>query len=321
MSLPPEGTPSGTSETGVPTCYRHPGRETWIRCQRCERPICPDCMRDAAVGFQCPSCVAEGARTTRSGRTAYGGLRSANPGLTSMVLIAINALVFIAIAATGGFRSRLYDALALLPQGRCASLADPSTFYPRVASEQTCALQTGGDGSWMPGVSDGAFWQLMTSAFTHAEIWHIGFNMLALWVLGPQLEAAIGRVRFLSLYLLSALAGSTMVYWLADPHGSTIGASGAVFGLMGALLVVAFKVGGDVRSILMWIGINVVITVVGSSFISWQGHLGGLVGGVLIAAILVYAPRARRTQVQALGLGALGVLMVVLIALRTAALA
>jgi membrane associated rhomboid family serine protease len=238
-----------------------------------------------------------------------------------MVLIAINALVFIAIAATGGFRSRLYDALALLPQGRCASVADPSTFYPRVASQQTCALQTGGDGSWMPGVSDGAFWQLMTSAFTHAEIWHIGFNMLALWVLGPQLEAAIGRVRFLSLYLLSALAGSTMVYWLADPHGSTIGASGAVFGLMGALLVVAFKVGGDVRSILMWIGINVVITVVGSSFISWQGHLGGLIGGMLIAAILVYSPRARRTQVQAVGLGMLAVLMVVLIALRTAALA
>ena len=77
-----------TPETGVPTCYRHPGRESYIRCQRCDRPICPDCMRDAAVGFQCPTCVDEGTKSTRSARTAYGGLRPTNASATSVVLIA-----------------------------------------------------------------------------------------------------------------------------------------------------------------------------------------------------------------------------------------
>ena len=96
-------------------------------------------------------------------------------------------------------------------------------------------------------MSDGAYWQLVTSAFTHVEVWHIGFNMLALWVLGPQLELALGRARFLALYFLSALAGSALVYWLGGTTTATLGASGAVFGLMGALLVLALKVGGNVR--------------------------------------------------------------------------
>ncbi|QIK74901.1 rhomboid family intramembrane serine protease [Nocardioides piscis] len=302
---------------GVPTCYRHAGRETGIRCQRCERPICPDCMRDAAVGFQCPSCVSEGAKQTRSGRTAYGGARSANPALTSMALIATNAAVWLAILATGWHGSDLIRRLALVPVGICN--AGGGSYFPNVTDAQTC--EVGAGGTWLPGVSDGAFWQLLTSAFTHVDLWHIGFNMVALWVLGPQLEMAIGRARFLALYLLSALAGSTVVYWLAAENGATLGASGATFGLMGALLIIAHKVGGDVRQILTWLGINVVITVLGSQFISWQAHLGGLLGGMAIAAVLVYAPRARRTAVQLLGLGSLLALLVVLIVLRTAALA
>ncbi len=149
-------------------------------------------------------------------------------------------------------------------------------------------------GTFCPGVVDGAYWQLLTSAFTHLEIWHIGFNMLALWVLGPQLELAIGRTRFIALYLLSALAGSALVYWASAEYGTTLGASGAVFGLMGALLVIAYKVKADVQQILIWIGINAVLTFTISN-ISWQGHLGGFLGGAAIAAILVYAPRQRRT--------------------------
>lgn len=277
-------------------------------------------MRDAAVGFQCPSCVSEGSKQTRSGRTAYGGQRSANPALTSIALILSNVGVWLAILATGWHSSELIRRLALLPAGTCESSSEPSRYYPG-AMEANCAVSTGGDGTWLSGVSDGAYWQLITSAFTHVDVWHIAFNMLALWVLGPQLEAAIGRVRFLALYLLSALAGSTAVYWLAAENGATLGASGATFGLMGALLVIAFKVGGDVRQIMTWIGINVVITVLGSQFISWQAHLGGLLGGMAIAAILVYAPRTRRTQVQALGLVGLTALLAVLIVLRTASLA
>lgn len=300
----------------MPTCYRHPGRETYIKCQRCERPICPDCMRDAAVGFQCPTCVAEGAKTTRSGRTAYGGLRPTNAGITSMVIIALNAAVWLVLSATGRYASELYNRLALLPAGRCVPTDSPGQFFPNVTTEQVCSAQ---GQTWIPGVADGAYWQLFSSAFMHIELWHIGFNMLALWVLGPQLELAIGRVRFIALYLLSALAGSTLVYWLAPTAGSTLGASGAVFGLMGALLVLAVKGRGDVRGILTWVGLNAVITVLFPN-ISWQGHLGGFLGGVVIAALLVYAPRQRRTVWQVAGLIAVAVVLVVALAARTIAL-
>ncbi|HSP74920.1 MAG TPA: rhomboid family intramembrane serine protease [Cryobacterium sp.] len=273
-------------------------------------------MRDAAVGFQCPTCVAEGAKNTRSGRTAYGGLRPTNAGITSMVIIAINAAVWLVLSTTGRYASALYDRLALLPDGRCVPTDSPGQFFPHVTSEQVCSAQ---GQTWVPGVADGAYWQLFSSAFMHIEIWHIGFNMLALWVLGPQLELAIGRARFVALYLLSALAGSTLVYWLAPTAGSTLGASGAVFGLMGALLVLAFKVRGDVRGILTWVGLNAVITFVFPN-ISWQGHLGGFLGGATIAALLVYAPRRRRTAWQVGGLVALTLVLVAAIAARTLAL-
>jgi membrane associated rhomboid family serine protease len=274
-------------------------------------------MGDAAVGFQCPSCIAEGRKTTRSGRTAYGGLRPGNPGYTSMVLIGINAVVWVLLLATGGAQSRLYNLLALLPSGRCVPEGRPDQYFPHVQSEAVCAA--GSNTDWVHGVSDGAYWQLMTSAFTHLTLWHIGFNMLALWVLGPQLEVAIGRARFLALYLLSALAGSTLVYWLAPVNVSTLGASGAIFGLLGALLILALKVGGQLQPILIWVGLNFAFTVLVPN-ISWQGHLGGFIGGALIAAVLVYAPRSRRTLWQSAGLGAIGVALVVAILLRTAAL-
>lgn len=311
-----EPAPPPGPATGVPTCYRHPGRETWIRCQRCERPICPDCMRDAAVGFQCPGCVAEGARATRQGRTAYGGRRSGDPTRTSVALIAVNAAVWLLVLATGGGASAWLARLALLVQGQCRE--DGTRAYYPTADERICG--TIGGTSWAPGVADGALWQLLTSAFTHVEVWHVGFNMLALWVLGPQLEAVLGRARFLALYLLSALAGSAAVYWLSDPASTTLGASGAVFGLMGALLVVALKVRGQVQQILTWLGINALITVVGSSFISWQGHLGGFLGGLVVMTVLAYAPRRQRALWQVAGLGGVAAVLLLLVALRTAAL-
>ena len=300
MSTPPSPSP-GTPAESPPVCYRHRDRESHIRCQRCERPICPDCMNPAAVGFQCPECVSEGARATRAGRTAYGGRRSADPTLTSKVLIALNAAVFLLVSATGGAGGAWLYRLALLPVSGTA-LVDgrPERFT---------------------GVADGAVWQLLTSAFTHLDLWHIGFNMLALWILGPQLEAVLGRSRFLSVYLLSALAGSALVYWLSAPQTPTIGASGALFGLMGALVVVALKVGGNVSSLGLWIGLNFLVTVLGRSFISWQGHLGGFLGGVAVAAILVHAPRRARTRWQVAGLVLVGVLLLLAIAARTVVLA
>ena len=269
-------------------------------------------MRSASVGFQCPDCVAEGAKNTRAGRTAYGGLRPANPGATTITLIGINAFVWIMIVATGWRSSELIQRLALSPLGTCFT-ADGRGYFPN-ATEAMC--QAPGT-TYVPGVADGAYWQLVSSTFAHVEIWHIAFNMLALYAFGPQLELALGRARFLALYLLSGLSGSAFVYWLSAEHSATLGASGAIFGLMGALLVVAHKVGGNVQSLMTWIGINVVITVLGSSFISWQGHLGGFVGGVVITAALVYAPRERRTQVQVAALVLIGLAIVGAIVVRT----
>jgi membrane associated rhomboid family serine protease len=258
-------------------------------------------MRPAAVGFQCPACIAEGARSTRAGRTAYGGQRPGNPALVSQVLIGINVVVWLAIVATGGASSRLFDLFALLP----------SSAYALV----------GGQPELVRGVADGAPWQLLTSMFTHIEIWHIGFNMLALWTLGPQLELAIGRARFVALYFLSGLAGSATVLWFSAPNSQTLGASGAIFGLMGALLVVAIKVHGDVRGIATWIGINFVVTLLLVRLISWQGHLGGFVGGLLLGAAVVYAPRQNRTRWQVSGLVLVAVAVVVATVTRVAVLA
>jgi membrane associated rhomboid family serine protease len=300
-----------TPATGVPVCYRHPGRESHIRCQRCDRPICPDCMREASVGFQCPECIAEGRRTTRAARTTYGGLRPTNAGITSFTLIGINVAVWLAIMATGGSGSRLVDLLALRPNGLCHA---GNGFFD--VAHGVCTSQ---GGTWLPGVADGAYWQLITSAFTHEAVLHIGFNMLALYALGPQLEAVLGRARFLALYLLSALAGSAFVYWAAPQFQPTLGASGAIFGLMGALLVIALKMRVNPQQVLMWIGINFVLTFTIAN-ISWQGHLGGFVGGAACAAVLVYAPRQRRTPVQVAGLVLIGVVIAVAILARTVAL-
>lgn len=303
---------------GVPTCYRHPARESHIRCQRCSRPICPDCMRDAAVGFQCPDCVAEGAKATRQARTAYGGPRPTNASITTIVLIGINLAVWGVIQVTGRYSSRLYELFALSPTGTC-STADGRAYYPGVTTEALCA--TGEDTRWVPGVADGSYWQLVTTMFTHVEVWHIALNMLALYVLGPRLEMVLGRVRFLALYLLSGLAGSALVYWIADPQGSTVGASTAVFGLMGSLLVVAYKVGGDVQQILMLLAINAVITFTIPN-VSWPGHLGGFLGGAAVSAVLVFAPRGpRRTTFQVCGLVTVAALIVLAVVVRTAALA
>lgn len=301
-----------TPAAAVPVCYRHPDRESHIRCQRCGRPICPDCMRDAAVGFQCPECVKEGARQTRQGRTAYGGLRPTNASTTSMVIIGINVAVWAAIIGTGWASSRLVDLLALRPSGGCARQG-----FIFDVPEAAC----GGRGTWLPGVADGAWWQLLTNAFTHVEIWHIAFNMLALYWLGPQLETVFGRTRFLALYVLSALTASATVLWLGSEYGATLGASGAIYGLLGCLLVVAHKVGGDVRSLMGLILVNALITFVVPN-VSWQGHLGGFVGGALIGAVLVYAPRGRqRSAVQWWGLFAYTCLVAVVILLRIGQLA
>jgi membrane associated rhomboid family serine protease len=260
-------------------------------------------MNPASVGFQCPECVREGARSTRQGRTAYGGARPATAGRVTLSLIAANAIVFVLVAVTGAGQSPILHRLWLLPQTVC------------LEGNFNVCLETS------TGVADGAVWQPLTSMFTHVELWHIGFNMLALYILGPQLELMLGRTRFLALYLLSGLAGSAFVYWLAPTNSSTVGASGAIFGLMAALLIVAIRARGDVQGLLVLVAVNVVITVWGRGFISWEGHLGGFLGGLVIALVLVYAPRGRRTFWQVTGLSVFAVALLVAFVARTAMLA
>jgi membrane associated rhomboid family serine protease len=259
-------------------------------------------MISAAVGFQCPDCVREGAKQTRQNELPFGGARTANAAATSITLIAINVLVWVGILLTGGANSRWVQVLALSGHGYCGSLQNPATYYPQAGSSALCAQVP--DGTWLPGVLDGAWWQVLTSGFTHVEPMHIGLNMLALWFIGPPLERILGRSRFLAVYLLSLLAGSAAVLWLTPSAQSTLGASGAIFGLLGALLVLTIKTKGDMRNVLVWLGINLVATFMISG-ISWQAHVGGLIGGLAASAIIMFAPRQNRSVHQVLGLVAL----------------
>jgi membrane associated rhomboid family serine protease len=144
--------------------------------------------------------------------------------------------------------------------------------------------------------------------------------MIALYFIGPQLETILGRTRYLGLYLVSGITGSAAVMLLSSAHQATLGASGAIFGLLGALLVVCHKIGADLQPILVWIGINVVFTFIGSN-ISWQGHLGGFLGGAAVAGVLVYAPKKNQAAIQWGGIAGVLLIALALIGLRAAALA
>ncbi|SFD23013.1 rhomboid family intramembrane serine protease [Streptomyces aidingensis] len=258
----------GPQPAGPAVCYRHPGRETGIRCTRCERPICPDCMIDAAVGYQCPSCV-RGANRAPRPRTLAGGRVHADPVLITKILIGLNLAMFLAVLAVG---DDLLTELAMIGW----------------AVTET---------EWV-GVADGEWYRLITAAFLHEQFWHIGFNMLALWVIGSSLEAVLGRVRFAALFLISALAGSTLQYLLAEPNIYSLGASGGVYGLFGGIAVLVRRLRADMRPILALLAVNLVITFLPGLNIAWQAHLGGLVAGAAITAGMVHAPRRGRAAVQ-----------------------
>lgn len=279
------------------TCYRHPDRETGIRCARCDKPICPDCMISASVGYQCPDCVRSGSGTGHGARanmprTLAGGAVAADPWLVTKILLGLNVAVFVAVQIMG---DRLLNELLLF------GLATTERFGP------------------LEGVAAGDWYRLLSSAFTHQAFWHIGMNMLALWVLGPQLEAALGRVRFLGLYLLSALGGSVLAYVVSDPQQASLGASGAIYGLFGAMAVLVRRLRYDMRPILILLAINLFFTFT-VAHISWQAHIGGLVVGAAVAFAMVHAPRERRALVQYGACALVLALEVVACVVRTAAL-
>ena len=217
-------------------------------------------MVPSAVGFQCPDCVTQGMKRTRQNVLPYGGTRSGNPKTTSIVLAGINVAVWALLFLTGGYAGELMSYLALIP------------------------VNVSFNGAW---------WQLITSGFAHVALWHIGFNMLVLYLLGPNVEQIVGRWKFLAIYFISLLGGSASVMLFSHPLGATLGASGAIYGLLGAVLMLALKHKGDVRGILTWIGLNVLVSFLWAN-VSWQGHLGGLVGGVAATAAIIYLPRKLR---------------------------
>lgn len=247
-------------------------------------------MIPASVGFQCPDDVRAGGRTVRQGRTSLGGRVAVTPGRVSLVLLALNVVVFLLDIAGGSFA---------LDYGNIAVLID----------EQGRNV----------GVSGGHYYRLLTAAFLHANTLHLFFNMTTLMFLGPPLEAELGRLRFGALYLVSALGGSTASYVISEPGQLGVGASGALFGLAGAYLVVNRKLGRETGPIVGLLAVNLAIGFL-VPVIDWRAHLGGLATGAVLAVVLAYAPRARRDLVQLAGFAAVALLLAAIVAARTAQL-
>ncbi len=264
-------------------CYRHPNRETGVSCSECGRGICPDCMVFAPVGIRC---LDHAGRAQGTARVTKGVRRAAFEGTGALVtkaLIALNVLVFFVNLAQGSSLNQV-----------------SGTLFVRWAL-------------YIPGGLDqGEWYRLITAAFLHASLIHLAMNMLILWIVGAAVEQAIGRGRFLALYIVSGLAGSAGAL-LLSPNAITVGASGAIFGILGAALVLEaqhnYVLGGQAFGL---IAFNLIITFAFSSYISVGGHVGGLVGGGLSMLALsrfgrTHAIYGRPGLIGVLGLVAVGV--------------
>ena len=238
-------------------------------------------MIAAPVGFQCPECVAQAAATTRQATTPAGGTPIARPTVT-YALIGVTVAVFLLQLAVG------INAVA------------------------------GDWGMWPVGVAiGGEWWRLVTSAFLHGSFLHIAFNMYVLFALGPTLERILGHGRYLVLYLLAALGGGVASYAFSDIRTVSVGASGAIFGLMGALVVAGRRLRYDITQVVILLGINVAIGFFAPG-VDWRAHLGGLVTGAVVAAIMVIPARRHRTAIQVTGLLAVVFALAAIAAWRTA---
>ena len=268
-----------------PVCPRHPDTVAYVRCQRCDRPTCPTCQVPSSVGVHCVDCARRSQAGRRQARTLLGG-NMVSGALVTKILLGLCVVVYVLQVLAPGLATQ--------------SLDFRLGFLPALAAHEP--------------------WRFLTTAFLHANYMHLGFNMWALWVLGGTLEPVLGRWRFASVYLLSALGGSTAIYWLSWPGTEswitlTVGASGAVFGLFSAMFIVQRRFGRDTSGIVALVAINAVVSFLGAN-ISWQGHLGGLLVGGIVSAIYAWAPRGRRKAVGIAGTIAVVVALVVLNILR-----
>ncbi|GAA4713937.1 rhomboid family intramembrane serine protease [Pedococcus ginsenosidimutans] len=270
-------------QQATPVCPRHPDRVSYVRCQRCRRPVCPECQRPAAVGVQCVDCVREQARTVRSATTVFGGRVTDTPRV-SYAIIGICVLVYVLQTITPGLTRDIW---------------------------------------FVPVLGESEPWRFLTSAFAHGSVTHILFNMLALWMVGAQyLERLLGAARYAAVYLVSAVGGSVAYLLMSSPPSNdfasrsmwltpAVGASGAVFGLFGALLVLNRHLGRSSAGMYATIGINAVIGFVVPN-VAWQAHLGGLVTGAALAAVIAWTTPRERRRWQWPGVAAVVVVLVLL---------
>lgn len=281
MTQPPPGwggatgAHDGAGGSDVPVCPRHPDRVSYIRCQRCQRPACPECQQSAPVGVQCVDCLREQAKGERQPVTILGG-------------------------RTGARADKPYLTMSII--GICVVVWIGELLSPRVFQEVAFA----------PALGPSEPWRLITSAFAHSpsQPMHIIFNMLALWLVGGYLEQLLGWARYLAVYVVTALAGT--VTWLlfqpVDSFVPVVGASGAVFGLFAAVIILNRHLGRDSSGMVATIGINAVIGFVVPN-VAWEAHLGGLIAGGLVAGAFALS-RSQRNPAIAWG-GIIAVLVVV----------
>ncbi|MGR6742923.1 rhomboid family intramembrane serine protease [Microbacterium sp. F1-18] len=284
-------------------CYRHPDRQSFVLCQRCLRTICAECQTQMPVGVICPECLRDqqkssGAPRPRRAPRILRAVRSDDsPPLATYAIIGVTFFAFV-VGLIPGAGLMVKQALALIPP----------LLYPSFT------------GSFEP-------WRLFTVLLVHSGFWHVGLNMLALWMLGRSLEPMLGRGRFVWLYLLSGLGGSVAVV-LFGFTSAVVGASGAIFGLFGALLVIGRHIGANITGIAVVLGINLVITFLplltsglgggGGVQISWQAHVGGLAVGALVGLIYARTRTIRRQRLQIWLLGATAVGLIALLAVPLA---
>lgn len=285
--MPPDG-PIG-AQPDTPVCARHSDRPTRLRCIRCDRPACPDCLRDASVGMQCVDCVNEGSRSVRRARTMAGAEVSTGRPIVTLVMIALNVIAYVVTVAQSGSpmnnsRSGLFTATSMIPEL----------------------------------TANGEWWRILTSGFMHFGLIHLALNMAVLYMVGTAVEQELGKLRYSAVYFLSLFGGSAAAFYFGTVCQQLAGASGAVFGLMGALLIVFKRQKRDISTIVVVVGINLVSNLFTNA--SLLGHLGGFVIGGLLTLAMVKAPQRNRNLYQIGAVVAAVVLLGGMFALRASEL-
>lgn len=247
-----------------PRCYRHPDRPTLLACSRCGRPACPECLRPASVGQHCVDCVAAAEHSVPRARTIAGApVRTDRPTpIVTYILIALNVLVFGITAAQSG---------NVMNNERGSALFLDWALWPPIIA------------------ANDEYIRILGSGFLHFGLVHLAVNMFALWIIGRDTEIVLGRARYLAVYGISILGGSAAVM-LLETQAVTAGASGAVFGLLGAQAIILLRLRRSPAPVLTIVGLNIFISITIPGISLW-GHMGGLVAGAAATAALLYAPQ------------------------------